>query len=1030
MVQYIIQIIAFQVFFLLVYDVFLKRETFFNWNRFYLIGTSVLSLILPFVKVTAFKELVPKDYIVTLPEVFIGNKTVSNAEIVLPEVEITKQAFSWNLETLFYLGVVIASLLFVFKIVHILLLIYKNPKRWKGNVLLVELINSTSAFSFFHYVFLGANLKEEEQKVIIKHELVHVTQKHTLDLLFFEIQRIVFWFNPLVYMYQTRIRSLHEFIADQEALKTQNKSDYYQNLLSQVFDTQNVSFVNAFFKKSLIKKRIIMLSKSKSKQIVKFKYALLIPVVFGILVYTSSNAQENINKTETQELTFEQLVEKYYQEFLDMKAEGIANYHEAKRERKDKYVLSRDEHAKSNAYIKYSYKSIMLNPNPNKEKINKEFVLYREKVIKNLKNYKEYLAWKKTDEAKEIWENNIENGVLRLVVDDLDNLTSEEKNKYNKKKELLSKDVFFTQLMMTDVNGRRIFAYFNPNEFSSANKTDDTKAALINNPSVNVGFDVVEQPPMFEGCETLSREEQRKCTSEAITKHILKNFSTDLAGDLGLTGRQKIATVFKIDKEGNIIDVKVRAPHPRLEEEAKRVIKSLPKMIPGKQKGETVVVPYSLPIIFQVADSTDKKLAQQESIMIDEVEVPFYVIEQPPMSKDCETLASIEEQRKCTSDAITKHILENFSADLAGDLGLTGRQTIRVMFKINKEGDIEGVVARAPHPRLEEEAKRVIKSLPKMIPGKQKGKTVVVPYSLPIIFEVADKTDDKPSNNKIKHEEVPNKNQDIEVPYSHIEQPPMSKECKMLNSAEEQRKCTSQAVQKHVAKNFNTNLAGDLGLLGRQTIITMFKIDEKGRIVNIKARAPHPKLEEEAIRVIKSLPKMIPGKQKGKRVVVPFSLPIVFEVKESPNAIISYLTTENSNSKKDVEKQDSKEVPLVALDESPIYPGCNVTSSSDKLKECFKNSLANFISKEFGKNLPKNIDSELEPRQKILAMFKIDKTGYIESIRVRAKHPELEKEAIRVLKALPKMTPGKHKGVTVIVPYSVPIMYELGEKKN
>ena len=185
MMQYIIQIVAFQIFFLLVYDVFLKKETFFNWNRFYLIGTSLLSLILPFVKVSAFKEIVPKDYIVSLPEVFIGNQTVSNTAVILPEVEITKQAFSWNLETLFYIGVVLASLLFVFKITHIFLLIYKNPKRWKGSVLLVKLMNSTSAFSFFHYVFLGANLKEEEQKVIIKHELVHVTQKHTLDLLFF-----------------------------------------------------------------------------------------------------------------------------------------------------------------------------------------------------------------------------------------------------------------------------------------------------------------------------------------------------------------------------------------------------------------------------------------------------------------------------------------------------------------------------------------------------------------------------------------------------------------------------------------------------------------------------------------------------------------------------------------------------------------------------------------------------------------------------------------------------------------------------
>ena len=1024
MVQYIIQIIAFQVFFLLVYDVFFKKETFFHWNRVYLIGTSILLLVLPFVKVRAFKEIVPKDYVVSLPEVFIGNQTISNEVVVLPQVEITTQTFSWNLETLFYIGVVLASLLFVFKIAHIFLLIYKNPKRWKGNVLLVKLINSTSAFSFFHYVFLGSNLKEEEEKVIIKHELIHVTQKHTIDLLFFEVQRIVFWFNPLVYMYQARIRSLHEYIADQEALKTQNKADYYQNLLTQVFETENVSFINAFFKKSLIKKRIMMLSKSKSKQIVKLKYALLIPVVFAMLVFTTNAQTSSVSNTNSQEISSENLKEKFYKELIQKEKEGVSLKKIADECLPDynKYKYTKEEYYKFMAYQKF------IDEDPRRlpldaveglaEKIHNGFG-----IIKG--DYNEYLAYKKTDKAKESWENNSHDGILRLVVDDLDNLTSEEKNKYNKKKELLSKDVFFTRLIMTDVIGSRFNIIFAPNEYSSANKTDDSKAALINNPSVNIGFDVVEQPPMFEDCETLSAEERRKCTSDAITNHVQQNFNIDLAGDLGLTGKQKIATVFKIDKEGNIIDIKSSAPHPRLEEEAKRVIKSLPKMIPGKQKGKTVVVPYSLPIIFEVADKTDDKPSNNNKVkqeeaklrMLNEIEIPYAVIEQPPMFEDCETL-SADERRKCTSDAITKHVIKNFNSDLAKDLGLSGRQMIRVVFKIDKEGDIASVVARAPHPQLEEEAKRVIKSLPKMIPGKQKGKTVVVPYSLPIIFEVANKTDNKPSNNnKVKQEEVPNKNQDVEVPYSHIEQPPMYKECKRLNSAEEQRKCTSQAIHKHIVKNFNTNLAKDLGLSERQKISTSFKIDEKGRIVNIKVRASHPKLEEEAIRVIKSLPKMIPGKQKGKRVVVPFSLPIVFQVADNTDE----KPTDNNKIK-------HEEIPFDVIDDVPIYPGCESKTSRDKLRKCTAESISNFILNEFGKNLPKNLD--LLPRQKVPAMFKISKTGNITEVRVRAAHPELEKEAVRVLKLLPKMTPGKHKEKTVAVNYSVPIIYELEEKKN
>jgi len=89
---------------------------------------------------------------------------------------------------------------------------------------------------------------------------------------------------------------------------------------------------------------------------------------------------------------------------------------------------------------------------------------------------------------------------------------------------------------------------------------------------------------------------------DKITKFVQKNFDTDLAGDLGLTGRQRISVVFKINKEGNIVGVRSRATHPRLEEEAKRVIGLLPKMSPGKHKGKNVIVPYSLPIIFQVSE--------------------------------------------------------------------------------------------------------------------------------------------------------------------------------------------------------------------------------------------------------------------------------------------------------------------------------------------------------------------------------------------------------------------------------------------
>ena len=119
---------------------------------------------------------------------------------------------------------------------------------------------------------------------------------------------------------------------------------------------------------------------------------------------------------------------------------------------------------------------------------------------------------------------------------------------------------------------------------------------------VEVPFSVIENVPEYPGCEKGSNTEKRKCMSAKIAKFVQRKFNTDLAGDLGLSGKQRISVIFKINKNGDVTGVRSRAPHPRLEKEAARVINMLPKMKPGRQRGKAVIVPYSLPITFQVQD--------------------------------------------------------------------------------------------------------------------------------------------------------------------------------------------------------------------------------------------------------------------------------------------------------------------------------------------------------------------------------------------------------------------------------------------
>ncbi len=116
----------------------------------------------------------------------------------------------------------------------------------------------------------------------------------------------------------------------------------------------------------------------------------------------------------------------------------------------------------------------------------------------------------------------------------------------------------------------------------------------------DVPFAIIEDVPVYPGCKG-NKAKLRACLQEKITKHVNRKFNSELASDLGLSpGVKRIFVMFKIDKTGNITDVMARAPHKRLQEEAIRVVKLLPKMTPGKQRGRPVGVKYSLPIAFKV----------------------------------------------------------------------------------------------------------------------------------------------------------------------------------------------------------------------------------------------------------------------------------------------------------------------------------------------------------------------------------------------------------------------------------------------
>lgn len=116
----------------------------------------------------------------------------------------------------------------------------------------------------------------------------------------------------------------------------------------------------------------------------------------------------------------------------------------------------------------------------------------------------------------------------------------------------------------------------------------------------DVPFTIIEDVPVFPGCKG-NKAQLKKCFNKKMQKHFVKKFDSDLPNELGLSpGKKRLIMLFKIDKTGNIVDIRAKAPHPRLQKEAVRIIKLLPKMTPGKQRGKAVGVKYTLPMRIDV----------------------------------------------------------------------------------------------------------------------------------------------------------------------------------------------------------------------------------------------------------------------------------------------------------------------------------------------------------------------------------------------------------------------------------------------
>ncbi|MGZ3834415.1 MAG: M56 family metallopeptidase [Mucilaginibacter sp.] len=270
-INYLLEANLYLAAFYALYFFILKSETYYLLNRIFLLSSTVLAFTIPVVQIG-----------ILLPAV---TGLQQSQIVVVPDP-------SWSIADYFLLayGIIVVLLLinFLIKIYKLLRLAQPNKTTKNPDFTLIELPDENDAFSFFNYLFISPVLSLSS--VVIQHEMAHIRQKHSWDIVYLELLKIVNWFNPIVYLLQNSMKEVHEFIADADTandnLSTQNYTDF---LINNAYGINENMLTNTFFNKSLLKRRIIMLHKKRSGNAARLKYLIVLPLT-GALLFASTLA--------------------------------------------------------------------------------------------------------------------------------------------------------------------------------------------------------------------------------------------------------------------------------------------------------------------------------------------------------------------------------------------------------------------------------------------------------------------------------------------------------------------------------------------------------------------------------------------------------------------------------------------------------------------------------------------------------------------------------------------------------------------
>ena len=575
--HYLLQVNIYLIIFYCFYKLLLSKETYFALNRLYLISSALFSLAIPFLRFELFSEKVVSDQLyISVSEI---NSVVSNYAI-LPQ---TQEQYDWGrfIVIIYLLGAFIYFLIFLYQLISINQLFNKT--------------HENEAFSFLNRKLVSANLPE--RATIDLHEDIHIKQLHSLDVIFFEIIGIITWFNPVIYAYKKTIKNIHEYLADEAAAKFQgDKETYALLLLSQALGIKPNSLTNGFASKSLIKKRIMMLHKQRSKKVAVLKYGIFVPLFGLALVLSSATIRKN-----NQILN---VAEKITLENAKAIVQSVFNYPK-KVEILDPTELNKTKTIATNLNIKENLTTQNTEINQN------DFIEFFNYIAKKI-NYPEAAA------KKGIQGNTIVNFTVKYgrIID----LVPQAELGYGCEQEVERKILSFNgniprdgkyslkvsfklENATTEFKNEDLYAFEPYNELQTLIITGVFKKAILDKPTTLTNNTIQESSKNELENQTYSYTTQTSAPEYGEGMNKLNSFlQKAIVYPISAIDNEVEGTViinFTVEKDGTLTNIKTaKRLGFGIEEEAIRVLKLTKNWKPALQNGKPISIAYSVPIKF------------------------------------------------------------------------------------------------------------------------------------------------------------------------------------------------------------------------------------------------------------------------------------------------------------------------------------------------------------------------------------------------------------------------------------------------